>query len=446
MQHSDTTESVPTSTVTPIHDSVIARVPFFYGWVILFAGTLGYIMTSPGQTYVISVVLEPLLADLEMSRSLTSILYGVATVISGLALPAVGRSVDRYGSRLMVVGITILSIVSCLFMAAVSNVGTYGTAAMLFVAFLLLRLFSHGSLTVVSQNVINQWWIRRRGTVMGINGILWALLGFGAFPIVVRWLVDLYSWRWAYVLQAIMLLLIMLPLGALLYRNRPEDFGLHPDGQLSREGDESSLLTTEENWTLHDAIRTLAFWITGLGIAVNGMMITGLFFHMQSIFEDSGLAASSAALVFAPIALTSALVNLGGGPLADRVPANYLLGGGLLLLSVSLVMALYLSGVTMAMLYGVMLGTSIGTIVLVQNIIWANYFGREHLGSITGAATTILMIGNGLGPVPLGLARDLLGSYNQALYLLALLPLVLGVGALFIGRPRKSREGTGAAC
>jgi len=90
------------------------------------------------------------------------------------------------------------------------------------------------------------------------------------------------------------------------------------------------------------------------------------------------------------------------------------------------------------MMYGMMLGTSIGLIVLVQNIIWANYFGREHLGSITGVATTILMIGNGLGPVPLGIARDLLGSYNLAVILLALLPLLLGVGSLLVGKPHKS--------
>lgn len=437
-----TSSSVGLSTST---DFIVDRSPVFYGWIILIVGTLGYIMTSPGQTYVISVVLEPLLKELEMGRSLVSILYGGATIISGFALPTIGRYIDRYGSRRMVIVITILSILSCLAMA---SVGRYGTSNMimpaaLFIAFLLLRLFSHGSLTVVSQNVINQWWIQRRGTVMGINGIFWALLGFGAFPIVIRLLVDDYGWRWTYVIQALVLLLIMLPLGALFFRNRPEEYGLVPDGGSAgddggNDEETSSRRTVEENWTQAEAIRTLAFWIAALGIAVNGMMITGLFFHMQSIFADNGLASNLAALVFAPIAVTSAVVNLGGGVLADRVPANYLLGSALLLLSLGLVMSLYLSGAVMAMLYGVMLGTSIGTIVLVQNIIWANYFGRAHLGSITGVATTVLMVGNGLGPVPLGIARDLLGSYNLALFLLALLPLLLGLGSLFVGKPHKS--------
>ncbi|MEM7125857.1 MAG: MFS transporter [Chloroflexota bacterium] len=424
--------SQSSSTSSPITSRIVNRSPIFYGWIILLAGTIGMVMTSPGQTYVISVVLEPLLQELSLSRSWVSILYAFGTLLSGFALPYVGYLVDRFGPRSVVIATTIIAILSCFFMSIVQN------AVMLTIAFILLRLFTHGSLTLVSQNVINQWWIRRRGMAMGLNGIVWGLLGFGAFPIIIRRLVDQYDWRWTYGIQGIMLLVIMLPVGALLFRSRPELFGLHPDGDLALSGEKAENKLVEENWTRQEAMGTWAFWIPALGVGVNGMMITGLFFHMESIFTDNGLATSLAALVFAPIALTNAVVNLGGGYLADRVPARFLLGGALLLLSAGIVMALYLTGPTMAMLYGVMLGTSIGMIVLVQNIIWANYFGREHLGAITGVATTILMIGNGLGPVPLGFARDLLGSYDLALYLLALLPFALGIGSLLVGKPEKA--------
>ena len=411
---------------------LVERSPIFYGWFILLAGVVGMIMTSPGQTYVVSVVLEPLLEELEVSRSLVSILYAFGTLVAGFALPAIGRAVDRYGARPMVIGITLIAIATCFFVGFVQN------AVMLTIAFVLLRLFNHGSLTLVSQNVINQWWIRRRGTVMGINGILWALLGFGAFPLVVRWLVNDYGWRMTYWIQGIALLLIMLPVGALLFRNRPEEYGQEPDGGVAASVDAENDQPLEENWTRAESLRTPAFWIAAAGISINGLMITGLFFHMESIFADNGLSATLASQVFAPIALTSAAVNLGGGALADRVPVRFLLGGGLILLSISTAMALYLTGVTVAMLYGILLGISIGLAVLVQNIIWADYYGREHLGSITGVAATVLMVGNALGPVPLGIARDLLGGYDLALYLLALLPLFLGIGSLTVGKPRKN--------
>jgi cyanate permease len=48
-----------------------------------------------------------------------------------------------------------------------------------------------------------------------------------------------------------------------------------------------------------------------------------------------------------------------------------------------------------------------------------------------------MIVGAALGPLPLGVARDLLGSYNLALTLLAVLPFALGVANLFWGKPEK---------
>jgi len=37
------------------------RLPFFYGWIILVLGVLGFLMSAPGQTYGVSPFIEPLL-------------------------------------------------------------------------------------------------------------------------------------------------------------------------------------------------------------------------------------------------------------------------------------------------------------------------------------------------------------------------------------------------
>ena len=61
--------------------------------------------------------------------------------------------------------------------------------------------------------------------------------------------------------------------------------------------------------------------------------------------------------------------------------------------------------------------------------------GRKHLGAITGVSGLMGVAGSALGPMPMGLARDLLGSYDLALALLALLPAALAVWALTMQRP-----------
>jgi len=341
------------------------RFPFFYGWIILVAGTLTIIMTSPGQTYVISVLLEPIITELGLSRSTVSILYAIGTVVGGLALPLLGRLIDQQGARKMVLIIAPIAGIACIYMAAVQNM------IMLTIGFILLRLFTHGGLTLSSQNVINQWWIRRRGSIMGISGVAWALIGFGLFPPAIHWLINLYGWRTSFVIQGMVLLLIMIPVGLFLFREQPEKYGLYPDGMAPSQSSDG-VESLEENWTVAQAI--------------------GLFFHITSIFQDNGLSAGLAASVYVPIALTMALVNLGGGPLADRIPARFLMSLALLLMVVALFIVRYLNGTPSAILYGVVIGTSIGLAVVVQNVIWANYFGRQNLGSITSIATTVLLI------------------------------------------------------
>ncbi len=410
---------------------LVKKSPVFYGWIILAAGTLGLILTSPGQTYAVAIYTDYFITDLGLSRSLVSGLYTLGTLAGSLALPLVGRQLDRYGARRMVVMIAALFGLACLFMGLVQN------ALMLGLGFMAIRLLGPGSLGLVSQNVINQWWVRRRGTVTGISGLLVSLLGVGGFPKLINALIPWVGWRASYMLLGLLLIGMML-LGFLLFRSQPEEYGLEPDG--SGHGPTGSepvpTLLSEENWTLGEASRTYAFWVVALGLALMAMLSTGLFFHMVSIFATKGLSPAAAASIFFSIALTTALVMLGSGILADQLPARLLLASALACLAVSLWLA-QTPYVEEVFWYGLALGIALGLMQTVNNVVWPNYFGRRHLGSIAGATITILVFGSALGPLPLGLAWDVWGNYDPALKLLAVPPLLLSVLSLFVGRPHK---------
>ena len=169
------------------------------------------------------------------------------------------------------------------------------------------------------------------------------------------------------------------------------------------------------------------------------MLGTGLTFHMVSIFADNGLSATAAAAVYVPIAIASAVVNLGSGVLADRMPIRLLLTAALLLQVAALWMAQGISGVQLAIAYGIVMGSMMGLMRTVSTVAWPAYFGRLHLGSITGITATISVAASALGPMPMGIARDLLGSYDMALSVLSVLPLSLAVLSLFMKRPHKAQ-------
>jgi len=80
------------------------KLPFFYGWPILAAGTLGVLMSIPGQTVGVSVFTDYLLESLELSRDQLSFAYMAGTIASSLLLPWAGRLYDRFGARVTAAG------------------------------------------------------------------------------------------------------------------------------------------------------------------------------------------------------------------------------------------------------------------------------------------------------------------------------------------------------
>ena len=406
--------------------------PVYYGWIIVAAATVGMIMTSPGQTYSVSIFIEHFIRDLGLSRSLVSTLYTLGTLGASLSLPFVGRQIDRRGPRIVVGVVTVAFGLACLYMGSVRN------AVMLGLGFLLLRMLGQGSLSMVSSNVINRWWVRRRGMMLGIAGLAASLLGSGSFPSLNHALIGRFGWRTSYPLLGLMVLVVMLPVGLIFYRRQPEDYGLEPDGAPSGgEKGRGQRHFVEENWTAEEAVRTPAFWLLGLGLASISMLGTGLQFHMVSIFADSGLPASVAAAAYLPISATGAIVGLSSGMLIDRIPARFLLLAALIGQAASLIMAPNLVTAGSALAYGVIIGTTSGLQRTVSSVVWPTYFGRKHLGAITGIASFVGIAGSALGPMPMGIARDLLGSYAVALPAAAVLPLALGVAALFARRPTR---------
>jgi nitrate/nitrite transporter NarK len=104
---------------------------------------------------------------------------------------------------------------------------------------------------------------------------------------------------------------------------------------------------------------------------------------------------------------------------------------------VSLISAAMVQDLTTAMIYAVAFGLNNGCTMTFFGYMWPRYFGRKHLGAIQGTGQMIGVIGASLGPLPLGIAFDLTGSYRETLLLLALYPAGCAVAALFLRTPAK---------
>ena len=87
---------------------------FFYGWAMVAVAALGMFASGPAQSHLFSVFIRPISEDLGISRTAVSSAYAGATLVAAFGLPYVGRLVDRYGVRRVVLLVALLFGAACI--------------------------------------------------------------------------------------------------------------------------------------------------------------------------------------------------------------------------------------------------------------------------------------------------------------------------------------------
>lgn len=131
-----------------------------------------------------------------------------------------------------------------------------------------------------------------------------------------------------------------------------------------------------------------------------------------------------------PFGFVTAAANLTTGILMDRVSPRFLLSAMLVLLCLALLMAVRVTSSELMLAYGSLLGLMQGMNGVIQAGVYADYFGRSHLGAISGLATTITVAGTSFGPVVFAIGFERLGSYAPVLGLAMIAPLAVALTAL----------------
>ena len=408
----------------------------FYGWIMLAVGFLGMLATGPGQSFNIAIFVNPLIEELNLSRTAISSAYSIGTLIAASALSYVGILIDRFGARLMI-GILASSLgVTCLLFPMVSGIIS------LSIAFTALRFLGQGALTLGSTNLVSQWFSRRRGRALSI-----AALGFAAgnalYPPVVQFMIDRLGWRMSWIWMGIFGIVLMIPIVSILVVNKPEDMNLTPDGDSDTPADQSEETSDanglDQGFTVKEAIRTATFWVLAVAISIPSMLITGLIFHQISYFEGQGLDAQTAANIFPILAVSMVLFTVIYGQLLDRFKTSYIVALGIFMMAVAMRLMLIADTTFLAGLYGVGLGATSAATMTNTSYVWPRFFGRKHLSGVQGTAYTICITGAAIGPMPFGIAYDVLGGYHEAVLWLSLLPVIFAIAVAFT-RPPKKRD------
>ncbi|MFK8061343.1 MAG: nitrate/nitrite transporter [Polaribacter sp.] len=402
------------------------KFPFFYGYIVLIFGSIGVLFSIPGQTVGVSVFTDPVKDALNLTRNQFSNAYMIGTLISAFFVTKAGRLFDKFGARIVaflaafLLGITLL-VFSFAEKITDSIQNRFHSESwvipfiLLCFLFFLIRFSGQGVLTMSSRNMIMMWFDKNRGKVNSISSIAISL-GFSSSPIFINYLIDNNGWEFSWQILALCLLIFSFFV-LQFYRNKPEDFGLLPDGFKS-DKIKKNTISKEINYNLIDAKKTRAFWMFGLALSFSSFLITGFTFHVVSIFESNSFTRAEAISIFLPISLIAISVSTIANILSDYIAhkiylfvmifSGFLATYGLLTLSNSYGIYFLIVG----------LGMYSGLFAVVNAVTWPRYFGRKFLGEITGKIASFLVVASAIAPSLFSYCFTTFGSYKFISYLL----------------------------
>lgn len=395
-------------------------------------------MSGPGQTYGVSGFIDPMINSLGWSRTRISGLYSAGSMTASFGMIFVGQLLDRYSARL------VLTIVTILFGLVLIGMSRINSEIEAYLGFSAIRTLGQGSIMLITTTMVAMWFVRLRGRVMAI-AMMGTALSQASFPPLIQYLINHLGWRDAWVALGIIVLVFLLAPVFILVRRSPEAIGLLPDGDLKPSSKDDSDLapktTIEEpKWTLGEAIRTRSFWLILVVGSTPSLISTAMTFHNESLLVNRGLNPELAAAVLATVAPASLGASFFIGYLSERLPNRYLLAVGQVFLAATMMFYFVMNKGWHAFIYGGLLGLSGGSNMVVNSVIWPNYYGRHRLGSIRGVVTTSMVAMSALGPLPFGLMFDITGGYNSAMLSFLILPVAGIIAAVIAKPPNKGKD------
>ncbi len=411
----------------------------FYGWWML-AITSSMAFFASGVFFRGFTVFVPAIRDsLGISQAQTNLIFSLARAEGGLEGPFAGWLIDRFGNRkLLIPSVALAALGYFALSRLVSGFWSFTLVYLLLVSLGNSIAFQHAMFAG-----INQWFRRRRSLAISILAAVASLGGLFLVPSM-NGVIERWGWEMAALLAGMAYLIILLPL-CFLFRNRPEDMGLRPDGEAAPAAAASARAAAGRprelrDYTVREALHTQAYWLLMLGTGLRMIATLGILVSIVPILEDKGVSRQMAANLTGLMFGINFLARLALGYLGDKWPKGLLLAGSLAAEAVALVFLFFgdwnagVPGIAMVVLFIVLEGFGDGAGI----IVWAalgDYYGRDRFATLRGYITFSHSWALVASPVYVGWVFDYFGNYDWAIGPAAVSAALASVCFLAVKRP-----------
>ena len=392
----------------------------YYGWRVVLAACLG-VMAGFGSlfVYTFSVFVKPLATEFGWTREAISSGFAIAAVTLGFVSPLLGRWIDRFGPRRII--LACMTIYACaLAWLAFLRSGIW----QFYVTCLVLGLVGNGAAHLAYSRSISTWFERRLGLALAFV-MVGAGLGAMTLPVVAQSIISRWGWRAAYGSLAGLALLLGLPLSWRYIRER---------GTTAP----TSAPVVRSGVTWQKGLRSFAFWIVTAILFVSSISMNGAITHLSALLTDRGITSTDAALCASVLGGSSLLGRIVVGWLLDRFFGPHVALGINLLTALGIFLLARVDSFAAGCLAAALIGVGAGGEAATTPYLLTRYFGLRAFSTLYGLTWTFYAAAGAIGPVILGRAFDATGSYVSLLVLLAGVLALAAAMNLFLPRYSES--------
>ncbi len=417
---------------------------FFYGWVLVIVLLLLVSIGMGTTMYLYSLVAGAVGKEFSAGRLVLMTGSTGMLLVMGLCSPSLGRLLDRYSSKWILIISSLVMGLGFISVAVSSHVW------MAMVSYMLLISIGAAALSLLTAaTLLTRWFVRHRGLAIGIAALGTQFGGF-FYPPIFASTMEAYDWRIAIGGMGVMIMILGPLLTLLFVADRPELKNQKPLGEEAETESESEEKPGAANAETTAAasiqvtfLQLLAqrnFWlvvlIAGAGMATNTTLLANL-----SLFAtDLGEPVVRGAFLVSLVALLGVFASPFLGWLSDTINLKVVVA----IMMLSLAMACFLF--SLATSYNLLLAAAFfmgigggGVFPVFASMIGHLYDTRIY-GQVLGAATLLNSITAASAPLLAGWLYDITGNYRLLFLILMSLLLLFTACILLLKVPRSAEE------
>ncbi len=382
--------------------------------------------------FAFGVFITPLEEEFGWSRTEINIALALG-VVQAFISPFVGRLMDRYGARWIMVGSLGFIVAGFLLRAVMTDLWQF------YLFSTLIFIGTPGSTMMPAGRLVGIWFPRTRGRMMGIVTSGNNFGGMVTVPLAAA-MIAFTGWRWSFFGIAIVMMAVMV-LAFVVIRDRPEDVGREAGKRWAPKGQSASAARAAlSGYTAGQAAHMPAFWFLMFAMTVQQFARTAVSTQMIPHLEQEGFSIGLAAAAISMVSFFGMASKIISGRVSEIFTARYTYVA-IIAIQMTATGSIVLAGGSIGVGFALALvGLGMGGVGALGPLAITEMFGLRNFGSILGLTRPAMVLPLVAGPIMAGVIFDVTGEYDLA-FLITIALLGISIVAFLLARPTAPAAG-----